>query len=378
MDFVLSEEQKMLQTMVRDVANTRFAPIADELDRQEEFPLDNFKLMAEMGLTGLTIPTEYGGSGSDILSFEIAVEEVARACASTADALNAHLCLATEPIYFYGNEQQRKKYLPDLASGRKIGAFAVTEPEAGSDISSVQTKAVRDGDHYIINGSKIFITNGDVADTVVAFVGVPALGKRGMTAFIVEKGMPGFSKGKKFHKLGMRAGTAAELIFEDCRVPVENRLGEEGQGMKIALATIDRGRVGIAAQALGITQAVLEKSTEYAKQRVQFGVPIAQNQAIAWKLADMATRLEGARLIVQKAAFLAANNEPFSVNISMGKLAAAELCMKAATEGIQIHGGYGYMMDSPMQRYFRDAKLTTIYEGTSEIQRLIISRALLK
>ncbi len=378
MDFTLSEEQKMLQTMVRDLATNKFAPVADKLDQKEEFGWDNFKMMADIGLLGLTYPPEYGGSGADAISLAIAVEEVARACASTGDSLNAHLCLCSEPIYFYGNEKQRQKFLPPLAKGEKIGAFAITEPEAGSDISSVKTTAVRDGDSYILNGGKIFITNGDIADTVVVFANVPALGKRGMTAFIVENGMRGFSKGKKYDKVGMRVATNAELVFEDCRVPLENRLGEEGQGMRICLATLDRGRIGIAAQAIGITQAVLEKAIEYSKQRVQFGAPISQNQAIQWMLADMATQLEAARLLLYKAAFLADHNEPFTVPAAMAKLAASELCMQASVRGIQIFGGYGYMMDSPMQRFFRDAKLTEIYEGTSEVQRMVISRALLR
>ncbi len=378
MDFTLSEENIMLQTMVRDIATNKFAPIADELDQKEEFPWANFKTMAEVGLLGLTIPTRYSGSGSTALSLAIAMEEISCACASTGDILNAHLSLCTEPIYFYGNEEQRKRLIPPLATGEKIGAFGITEPEAGSDISNIKTTAVKDGDSYILNGNKTFTTNGDICGTAVVFANVPALGKRGMTAFVVEEGMPGFSKGKKFKKLGMRAGTNCDLIFEDCRVPVANRIGEEGQGMKICLSTVDRGRIFIAAQALGITRAVLEKSTEYSKQRVQFGVPISQNQGISWMLADMATELEAARLLTHKSASLADQRQPFSVYSAMAKLTAGELAMKAATQGIQIFGGYGYMMDSPMQRYFRDAKLTTIYEGTSEVQRIIISRALLR
>ncbi|MFH1383290.1 MAG: acyl-CoA dehydrogenase family protein [Chloroflexota bacterium] len=378
MDFTLTEEQKMLQTTVRELASNKFAPVADELDRKQAFARDNFKIMAEAGLLGLTIPPEYGGGGADAVSLAIATEEIARACASTADILDGHLCLCTELIYNYGNEEQRKKFVVPLARGEKIGAMAITEPEAGSDIAAIKTTAVKEGDVYILNGNKVFITNGDVADTAVVFANIPALGKRGMTAFIVEKGTPGFSQGKKYDKLGMRAATNAELAFEDCRIPASNRIGEEGQGMKMCLATLDRGRIGIAAQALGITQAVLEKSVEYSKQRVQFGVPINHNQAIQWMLADMATQLEAARLLTYKAAFLADRGEPFSACAAMAKLTATELCMQAATQGIQILGGYGYMMDSPMQRYFRDAKLTTIYEGTSEVQRMVIARSLLQ
>ncbi len=378
MDFTLGEEHKMLQTAVRDVASKKFAPVADELDRKQEFAWDNFKIMGELGLTGLGIPAEYGGSDGGELSIAIAVEEIAAACAATADILDAHLSLSTKPIYTFGNEEQRKKFVPPLASGEKVGAFAITEAEAGSDISAIQTTAVRDGDSYILNGTKIFMTNGDVADTAIVFANVPELGKRGMTAFIVEDGTPGFSKGKKYDKLGQRAATNADFIFEDCRVPAANRLGEEGQGMKICLTILDSGRIGIAALALGITRAVLEKASEYSKQRIQFGVPISQNQAISWMLADMATQLEAARLLTHKAASLADQEEPFALYAAMAKLTATELCMKASTQGIQIYGGYGYMMDSPMQRYFRDAKLTTIYEGTSEVQRMIIARSVLK
>ena len=378
MDFTLNEEQKMLQTMVRDLAAEKFAPAAAEIDRKQEFALENFKAMAQIGLTGLCIPLKYGGSGGDTLSYVIAMEEIAKACASTCDILDAHLSLCAEPIYTYGNEPQRQKYVVPLAKGEKIGSFAITEPEAGSDIANIKTTAVRKGDYYILNGTKIFITNGDVADIGLVFASVPELGKRGMTAFIVEAGTPGFSKGKKYNKLGMHGGTNADFIFEDCRIPLENRVGEEGQGMKICLATLDRGRLGIAAQAVGITQAVLEKAIEYSKKRVQFGVPISQNQGIAWMLADIATGLEASRLLLYKAAASADRKEPFTVMAAMAKLMASELCVKASSDGIQIYGGYGYMMDSPMQRYYRDAKLTTIYEGTSEVQRMVISRSLLR
>jgi len=378
MDFTLSEEQKMLQTTVRDFATDKLAPVADELDQAQEFPMDSFKMMAELGLVGMALPAQYGGGGASFVSLAVAMEEIARACASTCDILNAHQMLCAQPIALYGSEEQKKRFLSPLATGEKIGSFAVTEPEAGSDIGNIQTTAVRDGDHYILNGAKIFITNGDVCDIVVVFARIPQLEKRGMTAFIVEKDTPGFTKGKKFHKLGMRAGTAAELIFEDCRLPAANRLGEEGQGMKIALVTIDYGRIGIAAQGIGLAQAVLDKTVDYAKERVQFGVPIGQNQAIAWMLADIAVQLEGARLLNYQTAYLADQGAPFGKQAAMAKLSTGELAMRAATQGIQIFGGYGYMMDSPMQRYFRDAKLIEIYEGTSEVQRMVISRALLK
>ncbi len=377
MDLELTKEQKDIQMAARDFATKELVPVADELDQAEEFAWKNFKWMAKLGFTGMVIPTEYGGSGFDELSLAIAVEEIAKACASTADILDAHLVLCAALIYHWGNEEQRKRFLPSLVKGEKVGSFAITEPDAGSDIGNIKTEAVRDGDSYILNGQKTFITNGDVCDIVVVFAGIPELAPRGMTAFVLEKGMAGFTKGEKFNKLGMRAATNAELFFEDCRVPVANRLGQEGKGMKIALSTLDYGRIGIAAQAVGIAQAVLEKCTDYSKKRVQFGAPISRNQAIAWKLADMATEIEAARLLVYKAAYLADKGEPFSKNAAMAKLYASELAMKAATWGIQIFGGYGYMMEYPMQRYFRDAKLTEIYEGTSEVQRMVISRAVI-
>ena len=378
MDFSLSEEHKMLQTTVRDFANEKLAPVADELDRKQEFARDNFKMMADMGLLGLGIPPEYGGSGGDELSVAIAVEELSRACAATADILDAHLCLCAAPIYCFGTEEQRQKFLPALVKGEKVGAMAITESEAGSDVSKVQTTATRDGDDYIFNGTKIFITNGDVCDVALVFANITELGERGMTAFLVEAGMPGYSKGKKYDKLGMRAATNADQIFEDCRVPAANRLGDEGRGMRIFLELIDHGRIGIAAQALGITRAILERAVEYAKNRKQFGAPIASYQAIGWRLADMYTELEAARLLTYQTAWLADNGQPFRTQAAMAKLYATELAMRASTLGIQVFGGYGYMMDSPMQRYFRDAKLTEIYEGTSEVQRMIISASLFR
>ena len=378
MDFTFSEEHKMLQTTVREFAAKKLEPVADELDRKQEFAWDNFKMMSKVGLFGLSIPPEYGGGGGNELSIAIAVEELGRACASTADILDAHLCLCAAPIYRHGTEEQRQKFVPSLASGEKVGAFAATEPEAGSDLGNIQTTAVKDGDYYILNGTKIFITNGDVCGTVLVLANIPELGKRGMTVFIVEEGTPGYSKGKKYDKLGMRAATNADQVLEDCRVPAANRLGEEGQGMRIFLEILDHGRIGIAAQAMGITQAVLDKAVEYSKERVQFGSPIGQNQGISWRLADIATQLEAARLLTHKAAFLADQGQPFRTQAAMAKLQASELAMTATTFGIQIYGGYGYMMDSPMQRYFRDAKLTTIYEGTSEVQHLVISRDLSK
>jgi butyryl-CoA dehydrogenase len=377
MDFEITEEQKILQATIRDFAQNELAPVADEYDQAEEFPFNNFKRMAELGLTGMILPPEYGGSGSDEISMTIVMEEIAKACASTADILNTHMVIGSNPIARYGTEEQKDKFLPPLVKGERISCFAVTEPSAGSDIGGLRTKAIRDGDYYIINGQKTFITHGDVCDNAILFANIPDLAPRGMTAFILEKELPGFSRGKKFKKLGMRAGTNCELYFEDCRMPVANRLGQEGQGMKIALSTLDHGRIPIAGQAVGIAQAVLEKCVEYSKTREQFGAPISNNQAIAWKIADMATEIEAARFLVYHAAYLAMKGKPYTKNAAMAKLYASELAMRASTWGIQIFGGYGYMMESPMQRYFRDAKLTEIYEGTSEIQRIVISRAVL-
>ena len=377
MDFELTEEQRILQTTVKTFAENELAPKADELDQKEEFPWENFKGLANLGLTGMILPPEYGGGGSDELTLNIAIEEIATACASTAHILDSHLLLCCSPILHFGTEAQRQMFLPPLAKGEKVGAYGLTEPEAGSDIANVKLKAEKDGDTYILNGQKTFISNGEVCETAIVFATIPELAPKGMTAFVVEVGMPGFSKGKKFKKLGMRAATTAELFFEDCRVPSENLIGGAGKGVRIALSTLDRGRIGIASQAVGIARAVLGKCTEYAKTRVQFGAPISKNQAVSWKLADMATEIEAARFLYYKAAYLADKGEPFSPNAAMAKVFASELAMKAATWGIQIFGGYGYMMEYPMQRYFRDAKVTEIYEGTSEVQRIIISRSVL-
>jgi alkylation response protein AidB-like acyl-CoA dehydrogenase len=377
MDFELTQEQKIIQATMRKFAQEELAPVAEELDIAEEFPWKIFQRMAELGLLGMILPPKYGGSGSDELSLAIAIEEIAQACASTADILDSAAIIGTVPIYHYGNEEQKQRLLPALAKGERISSYAITEPDAGSDIGSIKARAERDGDHYILNGQKTFITCGNVCDTAIVFAGIPELAPRGMTAFIVEKEMPGFSRGKKFKKLGMHAATNAEFFFEDCRVPAANRLGEEGKGMRIALAILDHGRIGIAAQAVGIAQAVLDKSVEYSKTRIQFGAPISKYQAVAWKLADMATEIEAARFLYYNAAYLADRGKAFSKNAAMAKLYASELAMRASTWGIQIFGGYGYMMEYPMQRYFRDAKLTEIYEGTSEVQRMVISRAVL-
>jgi alkylation response protein AidB-like acyl-CoA dehydrogenase len=377
MDFHLTEEEKMLQTTARDFAKKELEPVASKVDEAEEFATENFRKMAVLGFTGLAIPPEYGGSGGNVLSLVIVMEEIAKACASTCDILDAHISLCARPIYLYGTEEQKNKFLPPLAKGGKIGAFGITEAEAGSDISAIKTTAVRDGDSYILNGSKLFITNGPVCDIVVVFANIPTLAPRGMTAFIVETNTAGFSRGPQYRKLGMHGATNAELIFNNVRVPASNRLGDEGKGMRICLATLDEGRLGIAAQSVGIGQVVLENAISYSKERKQFGNLISQNQAIQWMLVDMATKVEAARLLTYQAASLYDEGMRISKEAAMAKLYASEACLDIAIKGIQIFGGYGYMMDSPMQRYFRDAKLTQIYEGTSEVQRMVIARALL-
>jgi len=378
LDFMLSEEQKMLRKMVRDFANEKLAPIADEVDQKEEFPANNFKMMADLGLYGITIPPEYGGSGGDFLSYAMIVEELARACAATSNIFHPHHSSIMN-INWFGTEEQKQKYLRPLIKGEMIGAGAITEPEAGSDVSGLKTTAVRDGDYYVINGTKTFISLGPVCDICSVVTRIPGMdGKHEMTILLVEDGTPGFIKGKTFKKLGIRGSVTSELTFEDCRVPVANRLGDEGMGFKNTMKILDYTRIGIAAEALGVAQAALEMSIEYAKQRIQFKRPIAEHQAIAFMVADMATELEAARMVNYEAALMADRGVRYSKQSAMAKLLASECAMKAATNGIQIFGGYGYMMDSPIQRVFRDAKVMTIFEGTSQIQRIVISRLLLR
>jgi alkylation response protein AidB-like acyl-CoA dehydrogenase len=377
MDFDLTEEQRIIQKTIRDFATKELAPVADELDEKEEFPHQIFQRISELRLLGMLLPPEYGGSDAGDLSLALAIEEIAKACASTADIVDSAAIIGTVPIFHYGTDQQKQRFLPSLAKGEKISSYAITEPDAGSDIGAIRTRAVKDGDTYILNGQKTFITCGPVCDMAVVFAMIPELAPRGMTALIVEYGTKGFSKGEQFKKLGMHAATNCEFFFEDCPIPAANRLGEEGKGMRIALATLDHGRIGIASQAVGIAQAVLETCTDYAKTRIQFNSPIAKNQAISFRLADMATEIEAARFLYYHAASLADTGKPFSTNAAMAKLYASELAMRASTAGIQIFGGYGYMMEYPLQRYFRDAKLTELYEGTSEVQRMVISRGVL-
>ncbi|PGC71317.1 acyl-CoA dehydrogenase [Bacillus toyonensis] len=379
MHFKLSEEHEMIRKMVRDFAKNEVAPTAAERDEEERFDRELFDHMGELGLTGIPWPEEYGGIGSDYLAYVIAIEELSRVCASTGVTLSAHTSLAGWPIFKFGTEEQKQKFLRPMAEGKKIGAYGLTEPSSGSDAGGMKTIAKRDGDHYILNGSKIFITNGGIADIYVVFALTdPESKQRGTSAFIVESDTLGFSVGKKESKLGIRSSPTTEIMFEDCRIPVENLLGEEGQGFKIAMQTLDGGRNGIAAQAVGIAQGALDASVEYARERHQFGKPIAAQQGIGFKLADMATDVEAARLLTYQAAWLESEGLPYGKESAMSKVFAGDTAMKVTTEAVQVFGGYGYTKDYPVERYMRDAKITQIYEGTQEIQRLVISRMLTK
>ncbi|KUP04092.1 acyl-CoA dehydrogenase [Bacillus coahuilensis m2-6] len=380
MNFKLSEEHEMIRKMVRDFAVNEVAPTAAERDEEERFDRDIFDKMAELGLTGIPWPEEYGGIGSDYLAYCIAVEELSRVCASTGVTLSAHTSLAGWPVYKFGTEEQKQKYLRPMAQGEKIGAYGLTEPGSGSDAGGMRTTARLEGDHYILNGSKIFITNGGIADIYVVFALTDSEKKQrgGTTAFIVESGFEGFSVGKKEKKLGIRSSPTTEIIFEECKVPKENMLGNLGEGFKIAMMTLDGGRNGIAAQAVGIAQGALDESIRYAKEREQFGKPIASQQGISFKIADMATSIEASRLLTYQAAWLESEGLPYGKESAMSKLMAGDTAMNVTTDAVQIFGGYGYTKDYPVERFMRDAKITQIYEGTQEIQRLVISRMLTK
>jgi len=379
MNFQLSEEHKMIRKMVRDFAKNEVAPTAEQRDEEESFDMKIFHQMAELGLTGIPWPEEYGGIGSDYLAYCIAVEELSRVDGSVGVILSAHTSLAGWPVYTFGTEEQKQKYLRPMAEGTKVGAYGLTEPSAGSDAGSMKTSAKEDGDHYVLNGSKIFITNGGIADIYVVFaVTDPESKHKGTTAFIVEKDFEGFSVGKKEKKLGIRSSPTTEIIFDNCRVPKENVLGELGQGFKIAMQTLDGGRNGIAAQAVGIAQGAMDAAIDYAKEREQFGKPIAANQGISFKLADMATGIEASRLLTYQAAWLESNKLSYSKESAMAKLMAGDTAMKVTTEAVQVFGGYGYTKDYPVERFMRDAKITQIYEGTQEVQRLVISRMVTK
>ncbi len=378
MDFALTEEQQMIRKMVRDFAEKEIMPIAPETDKTGEFPWETIRKMGRLGLLGLPIPEEYGGAGADNVSFAIALEEIARACGSTALTLDAHTSLASEPIYFFGTEEQKQKYLVPLARGEKLGAFGLTEPASGSDAGATQTRAVLDGDEWVINGQKIFITNGSIADVVIiTAVTDPEKGTRGISSFIVEKDTPGFRAGRDEEKMGLKGSVTSELFFEDCRVPKENLLGKEGEGFKQFLITLDGGRIAIAAMALGLAQAAFEKAVAYSKERVQFGQPIANFQAIQWMIAEMAAELDAARLLIHRAAWLKDRGVRFTKEAAMAKMYASEAAERACHKAIQIHGGYGYTKEYEVERIYRDQRLCTIGEGTSEIQRLVIARQVL-
>jgi alkylation response protein AidB-like acyl-CoA dehydrogenase len=352
--------------------------MAGEMDRLKRFPEKPLQRLADLGILGMTMPPEYGGAGADTVSSCLALMEISRACASTAVAVSLHNTLTCEIIYRFGTEMQRRKHLPALCRGEILGAFSLTESASGSDAASLRTTAVRRGDYYLLNGTKLFVTNGSRAGAIILFASTdPSRGDKGISAFLVEPRLAGFRVGKREEKMGLRASDTAELVLEDCQVPVENRIGEEGEGFKIAMASLENGRAGIAAQAVGIAQACLDASIRYARERRQFGQAIAQFQAIQWKLADMATEIEAARLLTFRAAARKDRGLPFTAESSMAKLFASEVANRAAYEAVQIHGGYGYLQDFPVERYARDARVLTIYEGTSEIHRLIVSRHLL-
>jgi butyryl-CoA dehydrogenase len=379
MNFELTEEQNLIRDMVREFAEKEVAPSAAERDEEERFdrPL-MFGRLAELGLTGIVFPEQYGGAGADYISYAIAVEELSRVCASTGVTLSAHLSLGTNPIYLFGTEEQKMKFLVPMAQGEKMGAFGLTEPSAGSDAGGTRTTAVRDGNDWILNGTKIFITNAGEAETYVVFARTDKEAQKhhGISAFIVEKGTPGFTFGKKEKKMGIRSSPTMELVYEGCRIPKENLLGEEGKGFKVAMKTLDGGRIGIASQALGIAQGALDASVAYAKERKQFEVSIASFQGIQFQLADMATQIEASRLLVYKAAYRASAGLSYSQESAMAKLMASETAMRVTTQAVQIHGGYGYTREFPVERMMRDAKITEIYEGTSEVQRIVIGSAL--
>jgi len=379
MNFSLTEEQRLIQATAREFAQTHVAPIAAEIDRNHRFPEELIPKLAELNLLGVPYPEEWGGAGADNLAYVLVIEELAKVCGTTSVIVSAHTSLGTWPIYKFGTEEQKKKYVPKLASGEWLGAFALTEPSAGTDAAAGQTTAVLDGDEWVLNGSKIFITNGGYANVyIVMAMTDPSQGTKGISAFIVEKDAPGLSIGEKERKMGIRGSSTTPLYFNDCRIPKENLLGDLGKGFKIAMQTLDGGRIGIAAQALGIAQGALDASIKFAKERVQFGKPIATKQAIQWMLADMETRIQAARLLVYRAAWNESNGLPYTVEAATAKLFAAETASYVTNRAVQIHGGYGYTENYPVERAMRDAKITEIYEGTSEVQRMVISGNLLR
>jgi alkylation response protein AidB-like acyl-CoA dehydrogenase len=375
----LTDEQRMVQSLAREFAEQEVKPIAAECDREARFPHATVKRMGELGLLGITVPERLGGGGADALAYVLALEEVAVACASHAVVMSVSNSLVCDPLARSGTPAQHERFLGSLASGRGLGCFALTEPQAGSDASNLATLARRDGDDYVLDGRKVFVTNGRESTLALVFAQTdPAKGRHGISAFLVEKGTPGFLVPKVEDKLGLRASDTAEFVFEGCRVPAANRLGADGEGFRIAMRTLDGGRVGIAAQAVGIARAAVEASVAYAKERRSFGVPIGQHQMIQWMLADMATAVDAARLLTWRAAVLKDRGRPYGTAASMAKLFASETAMRVTTDAIQVHGGHGYIRDYPVERFFRDAKITQIDEGTSQIQRLVVARSLLE
>ena len=383
MDFTLKKEHEMARQLFKDFAENEVKPLAQEIDEEHRFPRETVEKMAKYGLLGIPVPKEYGGQGCDILAYAMCVEELSKVCGTTGVIVSAHTSLCVDPIMTYGTEEQKQKYVPDLASGKKLGAFGLTEPGAGTDAQGQQTKAVLDGDEWVLNGTKCFITNGKEADVYIVIAVTGKVEKRGrvskeISAFIVEKGTPGFTFGTKENKMGICASSTYELIFTDCRIPKENLLGAKGKGFGIAMHTLDGGRIGIAAQALGIAEGALETTINYVKERKQFGRAIAQFQNTQFQLADMATKVEAAKLLVYKAAVAKNTQKVYSVEAAMAKLYAAEVAMEVTTKCVQLHGGYGYIKEYDVERMMRDAKITEIYEGTSEVQRMVISGSLLK
>jgi len=379
MVFSLTKEQQMIQTVTREFAKNEVEPIAAEVDAEERFPRETWNKMTEMGMTGIPYPREYGGAGGDSLSYAICIEELSKACATTGIMLATHISLGANPIFMFGTEEQKQKYLVPLASGKKMGAFGLTEPNAGTDAAAQQTTAVRDGDNFILNGTKVFITNGGEADTYIIFAMTDkSKGTRGISAFIVESDTPGFSIGKIEEKLGIRGSSTSELIFEDCVIPAANLLGEENRGFSIAMKTLDGGRIGVASQALGIAQGALDYAVAYMKERVQFGKPISSFQGLQWMAAEMETQIQAARLLVYRAAYNKENGLPYNKEASMAKFYASSVAMDVTTKAVQLLGGYGYIREYPVERMMRDAKITEIYEGTSQVQRMVIAGSLFR
>jgi butyryl-CoA dehydrogenase len=378
-DINLTEEQQLLQKSVRDFAEAEVKPHAKEIDETGRFPRGNFQKAAELGLTGVAVPENYGGAGMDHVGYSIVIEEISRVCASTGVILSVQNSLYCDPILRFGTDEQKQKFLVPFARGEKIGCYALTEPQAGSNAAALTTRAIRKGDSYVINGTKAWITNGGAADATIVYVNTqPEKGEKGITALVVEKGTPGFAVGKEEKKLGINATACTELSFTDCEVPVGNRIGNEGEGYKVALSTLDGGRIGIAAQATGIAQGAFEAALSYAQQRQAFGHPISDFQAIQFMLADMATEIDAARLLTRRAAWKQDSGSRFTMEASIAKLFASEMSTRVAHKAIQIHGGYGYSREYPVERNYRDARITEIYEGTSEIQRLVIAAWVLK